>query len=120
MFHMHSVFDLKPQVSPACFEAAWDALIAHLMAADLVVSGSALSERRSSSPLDTDEDRGHSFFIVMTFRDKAQSDAAYAAIEAHVEPTAHLHVTVLGMVTEAIFTCWEDRVPEGLPAVQGR
>lgn len=42
----------------------------------------------------------------MSFRNQAQSDAAYARIDAKTQPTAHVHARA--MVTDPIFTCWED------------
>ena len=108
MFHMLSAFDLAPGRTEREFAEAWQALADDLIAADLIVSVSALAARRATSPLDTDDGRTQSYFTAMNFRDQAQSDAAYARIDAQTQPTARVHARVLAMVKDPVFTCWED------------
>ena len=60
------------------------------------------------TPMDTDDERGHQFFVTLSFRDRAQVDAAYAHILKHVEPGEAAHESVYGRVLNPVFICWED------------
>ena len=108
MFHMHSTFDLSPGTSLGEFQHAWDKLCEVLVAEDLMVSASGIAARRPDTPLDTDDACPLGYFTVMSFRDRAQSEAAWEAFEAKREPVWSPHVRVLRMVSDAIFACWED------------
>lgn len=101
-------FDLKPQIDRARFDAAWAPFIAHLIDTDLAVGAGPLMTRHPDSGFDTDEERRQSLLALIQFRDHAQADAAWAAIESNVQPLAHLHRTVFAMVHNAIFTFWDD------------
>ncbi|MEM9146381.1 MAG: hypothetical protein AAGC57_09295 [Pseudomonadota bacterium] len=105
---MHSVFDLRDGVSDAQFRDAWERLTADLIARGLLVSASGLLARRSDTPLDTDDGRGLRYLTVMSFQDRAQSEAAWDEIAGLHPPALGLHRRVLGMVAEPVFSCWED------------
>lgn len=105
---MHTTFDLRDGVDLARFRAAWDAFLAHLQARDLVVAASPIAERRSDTGLDTDDARPHGYFVVMSFRDRAQSEAAWDAVAPRRDATEALHLGVFRLVSDPIFACWED------------
>ncbi|MEM1276585.1 MAG: hypothetical protein AAGH74_08665 [Pseudomonadota bacterium] len=86
--------------------------MAHLIAQDLAVSSSPIAGRRTDTGLDTDEERDHTFFVIMSFRDRAQSEAAWDEIEPRKQPTDKLHRAVFALVRDPIFTCWEDEPVE--------
>jgi hypothetical protein len=44
----------------------------------------------------------------MSFRDRAQVDAAYAYIMKHVEPGESSHSSVYERVENPVFICWQD------------
>ncbi len=44
----------------------------------------------------------------MTFRDRAQVDAAYAYLVPHEEPAESAHNAVYSKVQNQIFICWQD------------
>ncbi len=111
MFHMHSHFDLRPGITADAFATAWSELVADLIAHDMIVTASGLAERRSDTGLDTDEARSLRYFTVISFRDRAQSEAAWDHIAPRAGPTAREHNRVIGMSTNAVFTCWEDLAP---------
>ncbi len=50
--------------------------------------------------MDTDDERDHEYFVVMSFKDRPQVDAAYAYILKHVEPGETSH--------NSVFICWQD------------
>lgn len=101
-----SQFDLKPGVAPAQFEGAWAAFADHLLAEEHAIGVGPLMSRRAESGFDTDDARGHRFMALITFRDQAQADAAWAAIEARLEPFDRLHRAVFALVHDPVFTFW--------------
>ncbi|MDU8943644.1 DUF6614 family protein [Ovoidimarina sediminis] len=102
-------FDLKPGVTRARFDAAWEAFIAHLLAQDLAVSGGPLMARQPGSGFDTDSAREYSLMGLIAFRDQAQADAAWEAIETRAEPLGQLHRAVFALVHDPVFTFWTER-----------
>ena len=101
-------FDLKPGIDRARFDTAWAPFIAHLVETDLAVDAGPLMTRYPDSGFDTDTDRAQSLLALIRFRDHAQANAAWAAIEQEVQPLARLHCTVFALVHDAVFTFWED------------
>ena len=101
-------FDLKPNIERARFDRAWAPFIAHLIETDLAVGAGPVMTRHPDSGFDTDEERGQCLLALIQFRDHAQADAAWAAIEDNVQPLAKLHRTVFAMVHHAVFTFWDD------------
>ena len=86
MFHMLVCFDLKPGVvidefrnsvggSPSICEASISRL-----------ASAPIGARQSDTPLDTDRERSHQYFVTMSFRDRQQSDLAYQYLKEHIEP----------------------------------
>jgi len=111
MFHMLSCFDLAPGVDAGAFQAEYMEFVEEMRRLGLVEGTGPLSRRQSDTPMDTDEERGHQYFLLMTFRDRAQVDAAYAHIQAHRGPGDAIHKSVYGKVRNAVFTCWQDIEP---------
>lgn len=113
MFHMHSTFNLRPDVTLTEFQAAWDQLCKTLIDEGLLASASGIAERRADTPLDTDADRQLRYFTIMSFRDRPQSEAAWDVFDRRDEPTWTPHIRVLQMVADPVFACWEDLGPNG-------
>ncbi|MEM7667836.1 MAG: DUF6614 family protein [Pseudomonadota bacterium] len=107
---MHTTFDLRDGIDIASFQTAWDDFIVFLRAHDLVAGSSAIAKRRDDTPLDTDSARRHRYFVIMSFCDRAQSEAAWDMIAPRAAPSEQLHSSVLRMVDDPIFACWEDDV----------
>jgi hypothetical protein len=108
MFHMLSCFNLKPGEALVAVQQALDASTAHLQEMDMVVSNSPIGLRQSDTPMDTDGERHHQYFTTTTFRDRAQCDASFEYIKAHIEPGFAFHKDVYSRLQDAIFICWED------------
>ncbi|MEM7633672.1 MAG: hypothetical protein AAF299_03865 [Pseudomonadota bacterium] len=108
MFHMLCCFDLKPEFQLADFRQAFADFTAHLRAHDLVESSSPVGIRQADTILDTDSERDHQYFSIMSFRDRIQADAAvdYIAVNGMSEDTTH-HITY-AMVDDPVFICWQD------------
>ena len=58
--------------------------------------------------MDTDDERKHKYFVIMSFRDQNQVDAAYAQIKKHIEPGEASHDTIYTKVLDSVFICWQD------------
>lgn len=106
MHQLLNIFDLKPGVRREKLDRAWDAFVSHLLDTDLAVSSSPVMDRTRPSGFDTDEDRDHAFMAVISFRDRAQADAAWDAIETRIEPLGRLHRSLFAMVHDPVFTFW--------------
>lgn len=112
MFHMHTSFDLIEGAEVAQFAEVWARFLQSLQERDLVHGAGPLARRRSDTPLDTDGERRQGFFVVMSFRDRAQADLAYARIAGRSAPADGLHRAVFALVRDPIFSCWEDAAPD--------
>lgn len=108
MFHMLSCFNLRPGEDIATFAAAYTSFVDEMRALDLVDSTGPIGQRQNDTPMDTDDERNHAYFVVMSFRDRAQVDAAYAHIEQHFGPSDRAHDEVHTRVADPVFICWQD------------
>ncbi len=108
MFHMLTCFNLKPGVEIGAFGEALADYTVHLQELDLVASNGPVGQRQSDTILDTDGERHHQYFTTMSFRGRAQADAAVDYIKAHTEPGRSIHQAVYSKVQDPIFICWQD------------
>ena len=108
MFHMLTCFDLKPDVEIGAFRAAYSDFVAHMRSIDLVAGTGPIGRRQSDTPMDTDGEQEHQYFVIMTFRDRAQVDAAYALLATHAEPADSAHDAIYSKIRNQIFICWQD------------
>lgn len=108
MFQMLSCFNLKPGEQLTEFRQAYEDFVTEMRAAGLVESSGPIGERHSDTPMDTDEVRDHQYFVIMSFRDREQVDAAYAHILKHIEPGEATHNRVYQSVADPVFICWQD------------
>ena len=112
MFHMLSCFNLKPAGTVDEFCRSVADFTAHLKKIDLVQSTGPVGRRQTDTIMDTDSERDHEYFFIMTFRDRAQCDRAVEHIYALTEPEDAVHKTVYAMIDDPVFICWEDVRPE--------
>jgi hypothetical protein len=108
MFHMLTCFDLKPEVEITAFGAAYADFVRYMKGIDLVDSTGPIGRRQSDTKMDTDAERRHEYFVIMSFRDRAQVDAAHAHLKPHEEPAESVHKGVYSKVRNPIFICWQD------------
>jgi hypothetical protein len=108
MFHMLTCFNLKPEVEIGEFRAAYMDFVEHMRGIDLVEGTGPIGLRQSDTNMDSDSERDHQYFVIMSFRDRAQVDAAYAKLVPHEEPEESAHWAVYSKVQDQIFICWED------------
>ncbi len=108
MFHMLSCFDLNPGEDIETFQSAYTAFVDEMQTIGLVEGTGAIGRRQNDTPMDTDDERNHEYFVVMSFRDREQVDAAYAHIKQHVGPSDAAHEGVYTRVLNPVFICWQD------------
>ncbi len=108
MFHMLTCFNLKPEFDIDAFRTAASNLTAYMKDRELVHSMGSIGRRQSDTILDTDEERDHEYFFIMSFQDRAQSDLAVESIQSREEPGVSIHNDVNSMILDYIFICWED------------
>lgn len=108
MLHMLSCFDLKPGVSINDFRQALAEFSTHLEEADMLLSTGAIGRRFRDTIMDTDDERDHEYFFIMSFQDRAQCDRAIEYILPHEEPGESAHNAVYLKVQDPVFICWED------------
>ena len=108
--HLLSAFDLRPDQDEASFIEAYRVFVQELYDARLITDARPMGRRVSDTPMDTDKDRSHQFFTILTFRERAHMDAAYAHIEARMRAVTGEHAAMYARTTNQIFTCWQDEV----------
>ena len=108
MLHMLSCFDLKPGVSINDFRQALAEFSTRLQEADKLLSTGAIGRRFRETIMDTDDERDHEYFFIMSFQDRAQCDRAIEYILPHEEPGESAHNAVYLKVRDPVFICWED------------
>jgi len=108
MFHMLSCFNLDTEVDIESFREDYLAFVTRMHDVGLVESTGPIGLRQSDTDMDTDDERDHEYFVIMSFRDRKQVDAAYAHIKRHQEPEESVHSSVYTKVRNPIFICWKD------------
>jgi hypothetical protein len=105
---MLTCFNLEPEVSIGEFSRAVADFTTHLQAREFIHSTGPIGRRERHPIMDTDSERDHEYFVIMSFLDRAQCDRAVDYVLPHEEPAESLHNAVYSKVKDPIFICWED------------
>ena len=108
MFHMLTCFNLKPEIAMDNFRHVIAEFMEHMKANELVHSSGPIGRRQRDTIMDTDSERDHEFFFILSFRDREQCDRAVEYILPHEEPGESIHKAVYSKVKDQVFICWED------------
>tara|TARA_B100000678_G_C17853330_1_gene360068 strand:+ start:179 stop:508 length:330 start_codon:yes stop_codon:yes gene_type:complete len=108
MFHMLSCFNLKPGVSINDFKKSLITLDKHLQDVSMIDSTGNIGRRQRHRIMDTDDERDHEYFFVMTFRNLSQCDRSIDYLYSEEEPGNSIHQAVWRKVDNPVFICWED------------
>lgn len=108
MFHMLTCFNLQPGCSIDAFRQSRDEFVAHMKALDLVSNSDPVGRRQRHPVMDTDTERDHEYFFIMSFRDREQCDKAVAYIEPGDAPVDSIHKRLHEKIADPVFICWED------------
>ena len=111
MIHMLSRFNLRSGTTIEKAQAEYALFFENLRAADLAESTGKIGQRVANTPMDTDSVDAQEFYVVMTFRDRAQLDRSYAEIQSgrFAGENAAPHNFIKSAIQNAVFTCWEVR-----------
>ena len=110
MFRMLSCFDVKPRVSETDYNALMQDLAKHLTELDPIEGIGVFGKRETDTSLDADEERHQQYLLMISVRDKVQSDRAIDYIESLQEPGTSLHINMFKKITNPMFVCWEDLI----------
>jgi hypothetical protein len=105
---MLSCFNLKPGIAVEAFVKSLGELDKYLGDLDLVHSTGQVGRREHHPIMDTDSERNHEYFMIMTFRDRTQCDRSVEHVQSGEEPGISLHRDVWQKVENSVFICWED------------
>ncbi len=108
MLHMVGCFHLDSTSVIELIREDYQRYVSHLKSIDLIVKSGPIGRRHANTPMDTDKERDYEYFILMTFRNRAQMDAAYTHIQNKAEPAVDLHLQFMKNVKDPVFFCWED------------
>ena len=108
MFRMLTCFNLDASGSIDEFSTMLDRFSGHMIDLDLVHGIDPIGRRQRDTIMDTDDERDHEFFFLMSFRDRAQCDRAIEHIYAQDQPADSIHKAVYSRIKDQIFICWED------------
>ncbi len=104
MFHMLSCFNLRQAGAIDTFRASIERFSKHMQNRKLLDGVGKIGIRCTDTPMDTDTQRSHQYFFIMTFKDQRQCDAAYDYIQTDMR----FHQDVISKVKDPVFICWED------------
>jgi hypothetical protein len=105
---MLTCFDLQSGTDLDTFRRTLADYTAHMRGLDLLESTGPIGRRQRDTILDTDSERDHEHFFIMTFRDRAQADAAVDYIKGHEEPGDSIHKAAYAKIRDPVFICWQD------------
>lgn len=108
MIHMLSAFEIKADEDADAFRIAYAGFVDDLRAEDLIVGASPIGRRVADTPMDTDEERNHTHFSVLSFRDRRQLDHAYAWLTHRKGASAGSHYDMHARIINSVFLCWQD------------
>lgn len=106
MLHMYSSFNLRAGACLDDYRAAVAEFSDLMKAKDLLVDTGPILTRCRHPIMDTDEQRDHEYFFVMTFRDRKQCDAAVEHIKTVNPESDALHRAIQDDIVDPVFTCW--------------
>jgi hypothetical protein len=105
---MLTCINLDPDVSIDEFQQCLDKFTAHQLESDLIHCTGPIGRRQRDTIMDTDDERDHDYFFIMSFRDRDQCDRAIACISRHEEPGDSIHGALFSKIKDQVFIAWED------------
>lgn len=108
MFHMLTCFNLKPGETIESFHESLAELTAHLKEMRLVDTVGPIGLRQRDTIMDTDDERDHQYFFIMSFTDREQCDRSVEYMYREKEPADGLHKRTYGKIQDPVFISWLD------------
>jgi hypothetical protein len=105
---MLTCFNLKTDETIQEFQSALAELTAHLKSKNLLERVGPIGLRQTDTIMDTDDERDHQYFFIMTFADRAQCDRSVEYMYAGEAPVGTLHQHMYAQIKDPIFISWVD------------
>ena len=118
MFHMLTCFDLKPDVEIGAFRAAYSDFVAYMRSIDLVERSGPIGRRQSDTKMDTDGERDHAYFVIMTFRSSLGASTPSPWSRLLLNPKVHfVPLPFNGDIFDRYFSCNTEPPPNSSHAL---
>lgn len=108
MFHMLSCFNLRDGATAQAPGCALRDFAAVMASQNLLEAVGPIGRRDAETEMDTDDERPHQFFYIMSFTDKAQCNRAYDFIDNPTGAARAAHEAVVTKIQDNIHICWQD------------
>ena len=108
MFHMLSCINLAPGVTIEEFRKSVAIFTTHVEDLGIADSTGPIGRRQRHPIMDTDSERDHEYFFVISFRDREQCDRAVRCLQSREEPGESIHKAMWSKIADPVFICWED------------
>lgn len=105
---MLTCFNLEPPTTVDEFSSKLAEFSAHMQGLGLLESTGAVGRRQRHPVMDTDDERDHEYFFIMSFADREQCDRAVEKIQAAKQPGDAIHKAVYANIRDPVFICWAD------------
>lgn len=110
-FRMLTCFNLASGTTIEAFASALDAFSLRMQQMGLALGCEPLGQRQRHPIMDTDEERDHEYFFIMTFADRDQCDAAVQYMMSKPGKEDVDHAALIQSVSDPVFICWQDLGP---------
>lgn len=108
---MLTCFNLQPGESIDVFRESLHELAAHLKERELLETLGPIGRRQRDTIMDTDDERDHEYFFIMSFADREQCDRSVEYMYREKEPADSLHKGAYGQIRDPVFISWLDIEP---------
>ena len=108
MFHMLTCFNIGSPTTVDEFGTRLAEFSSHMRGLGILESTGPVGRRQRHPVMDTDNERDHEYFFIMSFADREQCDKAVEQIQSQEEPGDAIHKRVYSSIRDPVFICWED------------
>ncbi len=108
MFHMLTSCNLGPGRTLQAFEGALAEFTTEMREQGLLTQQGPIGRRCRHPIMDTDSERDHEVYFILSFEDRLQCDRAVEYIQAKGTASNPSHVRAYSMIADPVFVCWED------------
>lgn len=107
-FHMLTCFNLSAACTIKQFSHVLDEFTLQMQQKNLLLGRQPIGQRQRHPIMDTDSERNHEYFFLMSFQNRAQCDAAVEYMMSQPGLNDEKHAAMLKCVADPIFICWQD------------
>lgn len=108
MIHMLSRFNLNPDQNIEYFQVVYSRFCDAMKKTGLLETTGVIGKRINDTPMDTDHDNAQMYYVILSFQDRLQLDAAYDHLKTLMKNGDNVHQGIPAMICNSVFTCWQD------------